>query len=1032
MSSATTHSSSLPTPLYRRVDAVPEDNGGGGRQLRATTSIPKGTLVFCERPLLALVSTDNHLYNSVCHGCKAFAGGPDEAMRWRFRSSSDGNFERQRQGAYADETECGVYFCRSNCGYRYCSKECEEDTWHGQHKWLCTGRCGSDESHPLVDFKKYAVETNEILLLVAEWWISQHAAVNGDSSADDASAAYTDFQMEPWWDVEALHLRDKPGGFVEIASLQKTLQAICVDAAAKLNRALSRFEDDDENESNGARIRIPPITPLDISRRIGACSQNAMGIRQRHFLCRVALDDAAFRARWNEQIVQALADAGFIGGADDDDADGGEVEYGCRDDSNGGGANNNAGNAKKQPHDGETEVWDYTVDEIAGFLATLFVEEEGLVRDIADEGAGGDARAADGGVFEGDDLDYVFPPLDGTAMYATICKMNHSCEPNIIVLYKPTSSWGARYPLTAYVVALKDIAAGEELTISYINKDHPYRDRQQELINYGFICQCYKCLREQDKDENETRQTPKPNGTNSNVTQGPSVAVDDYDMFGDDDDDDDSSMIGIDQDADENHIGPIPDSDSIPSDKRSNNNEPDENGDDEGTGAAALERIVLRLDTKWNHSGFGAIPRDLAAPVLAYVLQESSNLCDSSVFSGAGGDPDVLGLLRQCVVAAQEQDFCLCSIVGRDLESLLNHILHKEGRWPSIPHRVAYYIAVLSASVGLAHQCGTMLESLVFLDKGMIMGLPRNDDCRIDRFVTYVEQHASSMAKGPHRPFLDCHYLLPDFCESQLRKIVRRQGLGRSLTNTLPEEPSNISFSAFKDKYLSMSRPVVVRKLASSWKAIDKWRNLQTLVYEHGHRLVPIEIGSMLGGTMQETLCSFREFVASYLVPNWTARTIWSLSDATDPSPSVCYLAQHPLLSQIPRLWDDVDAAPALCGPGGPNHVCVWIGTGGTRTPLHYDSYDNLFVQLVGAKLVRLYDPKESSKLYLNKSSAYGLQGNMSSVDCESEDWERHPLAKTAEYSEVVLFPGDSLFIPSKTWHYVRSLTISMSVNYWW
>jgi len=34
-------------------------------------------------------------------------------------------------------------------------------------------------------------------------------------------------------------------------------------------------------------------------------------------------------------------------------------------------------------------------------------------------------------------------------------------------------------------------------------------------------------------------------------------------------------------------------------------------------------------------------------------------------------------------------------------------------------------------------------------------------------------------------------------------------------------------------------------------------------------------------------------------------------------------------------------------------------------------------------------------------------------------------------YSEAILAPGDMLFIPSKHWHYVRSLSPSFSVNFW-
>lgn len=111
----------------------------------------------------------------------------------------------------------------------------------------------------------------------------------------------------------------------------------------------------------------------------------------------------------------------------------------------------------------------------------------------------------------------------------------------------------------------------------------------------------------------------------------------------------------------------------------------------------------------------------------------------------------------------------------------------------------------------------------------------------------------------------------------------------------------------------------------------------------------------------------------------------------------------------------------------------AWIGTGGTRTPLHFDSYDNFFVQVVGIKYIRLYSQQEAPKLYVIKSgsTAYAKQGNMSAVDCEKEDYLSHPLAESAEYTEIVMFPGDTLYIPAKTWHYVRGLSTSISLNFW-
>jgi len=206
---------------------------------------------------------------------------------------------------------------------------------------------------------------------------------------------------------------------------------------------------------------------------------------------------------------------------------------------------------------------------------------------------------------------------------------------------------------------------------------------------------------------------------------------------------------------------------------------------------------------------------------------------------------------------------------------------------------------------------------------------------------------------------------------------------------------------------------------------------------KYGHRIVPIELGIMSEKKgIKESLMCIDEFVQAYLRPS-CAKFLSPLSSVNSDNAEqsfIAYMAQHELFNLIPDLLNDVDSNPSLCkADDGPARINVWIGTAGTRTPLHFDSLDNLFVQVAGCKYVRLYDAKETSKLYVMQNDvSYGKQGNMSSVDCEQEDFSCYPLAESARFQEVLLLPGDCLYIPSRTWHYVRAITTSASVNYWW
>lgn len=49
--------------------------------------------------------------------------------------------------------------------------------------------------------------------------------------------------------------------------------------------------------------------------------------------------------------------------------------------------------------------------------------------------------------------------------------------------------------LTHITVAVRDIPAGEELTVSYIDGMIPYAERQERLDSWGFRCACHVCSR---------------------------------------------------------------------------------------------------------------------------------------------------------------------------------------------------------------------------------------------------------------------------------------------------------------------------------------------------------------------------------------------------------------------------------------------------------------------------------------------------------------------------------------------------------
>jgi len=111
--------------------------------------------------------------------------------------------------------------------------------------------------------------------------------------------------------------------------------------------------------------------------------------------------------------------------------------------------------------------------------------------------------------------------------------------------------------------------------------------------------------------------------------------------------------------------------------------------------------------------------------------------------------------------------------------------------------------------------------------------------------------------------------------------------------------------------------------------------------------------------------------------------------------------------------------------PGPPR---FWMGPKGTVTPLHADYDDNLFAQVWGSKRIFLAPPHHDEFLYPREANAL-LFG--SPFDPEAPDFERFPLARRAALVELVVHPGDMLYVPAGWFHQVRSLSFSLSSNRW-
>ncbi|CAN6204854.1 unnamed protein product [Urochloa humidicola] len=239
----------------------------------------------------------------------------------------------------------------------------------------------------------------------------------------------------------------------------------------------------------------------------------------------------------------------------------------------------------------------------------------------------------------------------------------------------------------------------------------------------------------------------------------------------------------------------------------------------------------------------------------------------------------------------------------------------------------------------------------------------------------------------------------------------------KSLSSKKVERRSHISLEEFICNYFLRESPVIISGAIDHWPARTKWKDIKYLKKIAGDRTVPVEVGkNYVCSDWKQELITFSQFL----------ERMWS----TDCPSNLTYLAQHPLFEQIKELSEDF-MVPDYCYAGGGElqSLNAWFGPQGTVTPLHHDPHHNILAQVLGRKYIRLYPASISEDLYPHTET---MLSNTSQVDLDNMDVEEFPRAENLEFMDCILEEGDLLYIPPKWWHYVRSLSTSFSVSFWW
>jgi cupin-like protein len=234
------------------------------------------------------------------------------------------------------------------------------------------------------------------------------------------------------------------------------------------------------------------------------------------------------------------------------------------------------------------------------------------------------------------------------------------------------------------------------------------------------------------------------------------------------------------------------------------------------------------------------------------------------------------------------------------------------------------------------------------------------------------------------------------------------------------ERRADLSAEEFLERYYSTNRPVILTGQLRGWPALEAWTP-DYLKARLGDRDVELQGGRRRDPNFEMYKDAhrrrepFSDFIDRICQPGAGNDAYITAYNSTQNVEALSVLSAD--LGDL----DDFLVRPAA----GPFEM-FWIGPAGTFTPLHHDLTNNFVAQITGRKSFKLLPPSETGKLY-NKHYVFS---EVTDLEDPRLDIDRFDHLTRVRIYDLMLNPGEILFIPVGWWHQVRSLDFSVSITY--
>ena len=226
-----------------------------------------------------------------------------------------------------------------------------------------------------------------------------------------------------------------------------------------------------------------------------------------------------------------------------------------------------------------------------------------------------------------------------------------------------------------------------------------------------------------------------------------------------------------------------------------------------------------------------------------------------------------------------------------------------------------------------------------------------------------------------------------------------------------------ISPSDFKKNYLDKRRPLIIKGLTKSWPAREKW-TAEYLKQVVGSKVVPLYDNSKADPSKPINSSAAEMPFDAYI-------------DLIKSQPTELRIFFFNIFKQAPQLLDDIVLPKDLMGGFLESMPAMFFGGSNSVTFLHYDiDLPHIFhTHFGGRKHVILFENKWKHRLYCIPNATYALED----YDVANPDIKKFPALDGVEGFEVFLEHGDTLFMPTGYWHWMKYLdgSFSLSLRAW-